>query len=107
MRTKKEIVSVPTTQSLQTERRIEEKFVPDKKQQYIHTTPLLLSNEDRKRYAELVVGVMCCPWCAQNDIKIINDNGATGKKSMNYLEKHRPKGIERFCLGSKSFVDDL
>ncbi len=58
--------------------------------------------EVRKHFTEMVIGKTTCPYCHQNDIKVLNDNGSDGNPRFNYFENHYTESHgDNLCHGSE------
>ena len=70
-------------------------------------SPVPVSEIERGRYSDLIVGKKYCVSCGQNDVKILNDKGKTGDRRSNYFEKHHVKGTGILCRGSEKRVVEM
>lgn len=75
--------------------------------QTVTSSVVPLSEIERKKWSKFVIGKATCPWCAQDDIKVVNDKGGEGTPKMHYFENHKIKNTTKPCIGSEKFLVDL
>jgi len=64
-----------------------------------------LSEEEQKKYSDMVVGKTTCICCHQEGIFVLNDNGRDGNSVFNYLENHQTEYHgDELCYGSEQRV---